>query len=76
MRIFTNILLIAIFIVVVVIAIFNSEPVIFNYLAGTLQLPLIIFLLISFVFGILVGMVLMLGRTRRAKLKLKEKLAH
>lgn len=74
MRVFRNILLIAIFIVVVILAVFNSSLVAFNYAFGEIQLPLIIFLLISLIIGMLIGMLTMFRHSQRSKAKLKEKL--
>lgn len=74
MRVFRNIILIAIFIIVVILAVFNSGIVTFNYAFGAVQLPLIIFLLISLIIGVLIGMLTMFQHARRSKAKLKEKL--
>ncbi|WP_440651802.1 lipopolysaccharide assembly protein LapA domain-containing protein [Cysteiniphilum sp. 19S12-1] len=54
------IILVVIFILVAALAVLNAQEVTFNYLIGTLHLPLILLLLVVFVLGLVIGMVLML----------------
>ena len=66
-------LLIIIFIVVCVLATLNAPWIIFNYLVDVIQMPLIVLILLSFILGLLIGMLLMLFRRKRRANKHKKK---
>ncbi|WP_116964731.1 lipopolysaccharide assembly protein LapA domain-containing protein [Fastidiosibacter lacustris] len=60
MHLIGYLLLIIIFLIVCALAVLNAQQVTFNYLLGSLNLPLILLLLIVFVSGLIIGMLLIL----------------
>lgn len=62
MRIFKNILIGLVLLIGLVFAFFNAESVTVDYLFGELETPLVIVLLLDFVFGFAVAFLLFYGR--------------
>ncbi|WP_395947100.1 LapA family protein [Caedibacter taeniospiralis] len=60
MRVVGYVLLVIVFVLVCVLAVLNAQPVSFNYLLGSFNLPLILLLLLVFIVGLIVGMLLLL----------------
>ncbi|MFZ9034890.1 MAG: LapA family protein [Francisellaceae bacterium] len=58
MKIFWYVVAIIILIIVCVLSILNSQSVVFNYIIGSFSAPLIVPVLIAFIFGIIVGSVI------------------
>ena len=65
-------LLILIFILVCVLATLNAQWISFNYIVGVIQMPLIVLALISFILGLLIGMLLMLFRRNHRNKRIKK----
>lgn len=72
-------LLIAIFVIGVLIGYYNADPVVFNYLAGTVKVRLVVLLLIDFAAAVLLAILLCSTRLisqrsqiRRLRRQLKE----
>ncbi len=63
------IVLAIVFIIIFALSLLNAQSIEFNYLVGILHLPLIILMVLTFIVGLLVGMLLMLisGRSRKKK---------
>ena len=63
------IVLAIVFIIIFALSLLNAQSIEFNYLVGILHLPLIILTVLTFIVGLLVGMLLMLisGRSRKKK---------
>ena len=67
------IVLAIVFIIIFALSLLNAQSIEFNYLVGILHLPLIILMVLTFIVGLLVGMLLMLI-SRRSRKKKKEAL--
>ena len=67
------IILVVVFIIICALSMLNAQSIEFNYLVGTFHLPLIILMVLTFIVGLLVGMLLMLT-SRRARKKKKQPL--
>lgn len=72
-------LLIVIFVIGILIGYYNASPVLFDYLAGTVKIRLVVLLLIDFSVGVLLAILLCSGRLlsqrsqiRRLRRQLKE----
>lgn len=63
MKIIYNLIKLVVFLVLILLAITNTQIVDFNYLPGqTIQLPLIVLLLLFFIVGAVCGIFAMFGR--------------
>lgn len=67
------IVLVIVFVIIFALSLLNAQSIEFNYLVGMLHLPLIILMVLTFIVGLLVGMLLMLI-SRRSRKKKKEAL--
>ena len=67
------IVLAIVFVIIFALSLLNAQSIEFNYLVGILHLPLIILMVLTFIVGLLVGMLLMLI-SRRSRKKKKEAL--
>lgn len=67
------IVLVIVFVIIFALSLLNAQSIEFNYLVGILHLPLIILMVLTFIVGLLVGMLLMLI-SRRSRKKKKEAL--
>ena len=67
------IVLAIVFIIIFALSLLNAQSIEFNYLVGILHLPLIILMVLTFIVGLLVGVLLMLI-SRRSRKKKKEAL--
>jgi len=63
------IVLVIVFIIICALSLLNAQSIEFNYLVGILHLPLIILMVLTFIVGLLVGMLLMLISRRSRKKK-------
>lgn len=73
MKYISYIVLAIVFIIIFALSLLNAQSIEFNYLVGILHLPLIILMVLTFIVGLLVGMLLMLI-SRRSRKKKKEAL--
>lgn len=67
LRVLLLVLLIAMLVLGASIGYFNAQTVTFNYLFGTLELPLIAILIGDFLFGMLLTLLLVFGRLLRVR---------
>ena len=67
------IVLVIVFVIIFALSLLNAQSIEFNYLVGILHLPLIILMVLTFIVGLLVGVLLMLI-SRRSRKKKKEAL--
>lgn len=71
-RIISLIFFIFLLLVLVALAYFNSEPVLFDYLFGKTELPLSILLLLCFILGVIVASSFYATKIYRQKRQLKQ----